>query len=87
MILSKLFGTKSQREIKKLSSEVDKINHSYKLFSEKSDESLVKKTKELRHFVISTRDEKINSVKDIVEQQILILELFREICKIDKFFN
>ena len=34
MILSKLFGTKSQREIKKLSSEVDKINHSYKLFSE-----------------------------------------------------
>ena len=31
MILSKLFGTKSEREIKKLSSEVDKINHSYKL--------------------------------------------------------
>ena len=34
MILSKLFGTKSEREIKKLSSEVDKINHSYKLFFE-----------------------------------------------------
>ena len=42
MILSKLFGTKSQREIKKLSSEVDKINHSYKLFLEKSDEDLIK---------------------------------------------
>ena len=56
MILSKLFGTKSQREIKKLSSEVDKINHSYELFSEKSDEGLVKRTKELRHFVISARD-------------------------------
>ena len=70
MILSKLFGTKSQREIKKLSSEVDKINHSYKLFSEKSDEDLVKRTKELRHFVISTRDEKINSVKDITDKKI-----------------
>ena len=70
MILSKLFGTKSQREIKKLSSEVDKINHSYKLFSEKSDEDLVNRTKELRHFVISTRDEKINSVKDITDKKI-----------------
>ena len=70
MILSKLFGTKSQREIKKLSSEVDKINHSYKLFSEKSDEDLVKRTKELRHFVISARDEKINSVKDITDKKI-----------------
>ena len=63
MILSKLFGTKSEREIKKLSSEVDKINHSYKLFLDKSDEDLVNRTKELRDFVISTRDEKINSVK------------------------
>ena len=70
MILSKLFGTKSQREIKKLSSEVDKINHSYKLYSEKSDEGLVKRTKELRHFVISARDEKINSVKDITDKKI-----------------
>ena len=62
MILSKLFGTKSQREIKKLSSEVDKINHSYKLFSEKSGEDLIERTKELRHFVISTRDEKVLSL-------------------------
>ena len=70
MILSKLFGTKSEREIKKLSSEVDKINHSYKLFLEKSDEDLVNRTKELRDFVISTRDEKINSVKDITDKKI-----------------
>ena len=70
MILSKLFGTKSEREIKKLSSEVDKINHSYKLFLEKSDEDLINRTKELRDFVISTRDEKINSVKDITDKKI-----------------
>jgi len=70
MILSKLFGTKSEREIKKLSSEVDKINQSHKLFSEKSDEDLINRTKELRGFVISTRDEKINSVKDITDKKI-----------------
>ena len=29
MILSKIFGTKSDREIKKLSTEIDKINQSY----------------------------------------------------------
>ena len=70
MILSKLFGTKSEREIKKLSTEVDKINHSYKLFSEKSDEELIDKTKELRNFIINTRDEKIELVKDIAEKKI-----------------
>ena len=69
MILSKLFGTKSEREIKKLSTEVDKINHSYKLFSEKSDEELIKRTKELKDFVVSTRDEKVESVKDISEKK------------------
>ena len=70
MILSKLFGTKSEREIKKLSTEVDKINHSYKSFSGKSDEELINRTKELRNFIISTRDEKIESVKDIAEKKI-----------------
>jgi len=70
MILSKLFGTKSEREIKKLSTEVDKINHSYKSFSGKSDEELINRTKELRNFITSTRDEKIESVKDIAEKKI-----------------
>ena len=70
MILSKLFGTKSEREIKKLSTEVDKINHSYKSFSGKSDEELINRTKELRNFIISARDEKIESVKDIAEKKI-----------------
>ena len=70
MILSKLFGTKSEREIKKLSTEVDKINHSYKSFLEKSDEELINRTKELKNFIISTRDEKIELVKDITEKKI-----------------
>ena len=48
MILSKIFGTKSEREIKKLSTEVDKINQSYDLFSNKSEEDLIVKTNELR---------------------------------------
>ncbi len=70
MILSKLFGTKSEREIKKLSAEVDKINYSYKLLSEKSDEELINRTKELRAFIINARDEKTELVKEISEKKI-----------------
>ena len=77
MILSKLFGTKSEREIKKLSTEVDKINHSYKLFSEKSDEDLINRTKELRDLIISTRSEKIESVKEITEKKIRDEEILK----------
>ena len=47
MILSKIFGTKSEREIKKLSTEIDKINQSYESFLNKSDEDLKDKTNEL----------------------------------------
>ena len=53
MVFSKIFGTKSEREIKKLSSTIDKINQSYKLLSEKPDEELIKRTAELKDFVIN----------------------------------
>ena len=65
MVFSKIFGTKSEREIKKLSSTIDKINQSYKLLSEKTDEELIKRTAELKDFVINTRNEKIKLVKEI----------------------
>ena len=65
MILSKIFGTKSEREIKKLSTEVDKINQSYDLFSNKSEKDLIVKTNELRNYVVSTRRETEESVKNI----------------------
>ena len=69
MVFSKIFGTKSEREIKKLSSTIDKINQSYKLLSEKPDQELIKRTAELKDFVINARNEKIKLVKEISEKK------------------
>ena len=57
MILSKIFGTKSEREIKKLSTVVDKINQSYDLLLNKSEEDLIIRTNELRNYVVNKRRE------------------------------
>ena len=46
MFLSKIFGTKSDREIKKLSPIINQINQFYESLSSKTDEELVEKTKE-----------------------------------------
>ena len=70
MILSKIFGTKSEREIKKLSTEVDKINQSYELFSNKSEKDLIDKTNELRNYVVNSRLEIEESVKNITDKKI-----------------
>ena len=61
MLLSKLFGTKSEREMKKLAPVIKQINQLYETLSSKSDSELLNKTKELRQFVINTRIEKIIS--------------------------
>ena len=69
MILSKIFGTKSEREIKKLSTEIDKINQSYDLLLNKSEEDLIVKTNELRNYVVNTRREAKESVKNITDKK------------------
>ena len=69
MILSKIFGTKSEREIKKLSTEIDKINQSYDLFVNKSEEDLIIKTNELRNYVVNKRREAKESVKNIIDKK------------------
>ena len=69
MILSKIFGTKSEREIKKLSTEVDKINQSYELFVNKSEEDLIVKTNELRNYVMRNRREAKESVENITDKK------------------
>ena len=66
MILSKLFGTKSQREIKKLSSEVDKINHSYKLFSENNLYEWFTLSTSVDNFFISRSDFVPNNFDKII---------------------
>ena len=55
MILSKIFGTKSDREIKKLKPIISKINHAYKSLSSKSDTDIADRTQELKKIVTSAR--------------------------------
>ena len=62
MVLSRLFGTKSDREIKKLSPTVTRINQLYESLSSKTDEDLITRTTELKEFVMNTRREKENSL-------------------------
>jgi len=62
MVFAKLFGTKSDREIKKLSNVISQINLHYEKLGSKTDEDLVLRTKELRTFVINAREEKKKSI-------------------------
>ena len=62
MFLSRLFGTKSDREMKKLSPTIKQINQYYEKLSSKSDEELVEKTQKLKEFVVKTREEKDSSL-------------------------
>ena len=69
MILTKFFGTKSDREMKKLRPTSDKINQLYKTLSSKTDEDLITRTQELKEFVINQRLEKAQSLHEDMDQQ------------------
>ena len=68
MVLARLFGTKSQREIKKLTPVIASINKIYESLSNKTDEDLVKRTAELKSFVKEARTNKEKSTKDITDK-------------------
>ena len=70
MFLKKLFGTSSQREIKKISSIVNEVNQVFESLSLKSDEELVERTKELKKFVIDSRSKVENSFDDTIDKEI-----------------
>ena len=69
MVLSKLFGTKSDREVKKLAPTIGQINQMDESLSSKSDDELVVRTEELRDFVINTRKEKVDSLPEGMDRQ------------------
>jgi len=69
MILTKFFGTKSDREMKKLRPTLDKINQLYETLSSKTDEDLITRTQELKEFVINQRLEKAQSLHEDMDQQ------------------
>jgi len=62
MLFSKLFGTKSEREMKKLAPVISQINQKYESLSTKSQNDLLNKTVELKEFVIKTRLDKEKSL-------------------------
>ena len=69
MVLAKLFGTKSDREVKKLRPSIDRINQLFESLSTKTDEELVIRTNELKEFVINARSEKENSLPSEMDKQ------------------
>ena len=69
MVLAKLFGTKSDREVKKLRPSIDRINQLFESLSSKTDEDLVNRTNELKEFVINARNEKENSLPSEMDKQ------------------
>jgi len=82
MVLAKLFGTKSERETKKLVPLINEINQFYETLSSKSDEDLANRTHELREIVINTQETKKESLPDNIsrqEQQDAILKVEQDI--------
>ena len=69
MVLAKLFGTKSDREIKKLSPTIVRINQFYESLSEKTDEDLVSRTLELKNLVINARESKEDSLSNKYDKE------------------
>ena len=67
MFLSKIFGTKSDREMKKLSPIIKQINQLYETLSSKTDGQLIEKTKELRNFVMKSRQDQESSLSDNID--------------------
>ena len=69
MIFAKLFGTKSDREIKKLAPTVSQINQFYEKLESKTDQDLISRTKELREFVVNTRLEKEKALPTTMDEK------------------
>ena len=69
MVLAKLFGTKSDREVKKLRPSIDRINQLFESLSSKTDEDLVNRTNELKEFVINARNDKEKSLPSEMDKQ------------------
>ena len=69
MFLEKLFGTKSEREIKQLSPSIDKINQYYESLIDKTDQELIDKTQQLKEFVINARKEKEDALPQDMDKE------------------
>jgi len=68
--LTKIFGTKSGREIKKISPIIQDINSIYDTLNDKNEDYLVKRTKELRNEVIKKiSEQEIKQLKNLEDKK------------------
>ena len=86
-ILKKVFGSKSDREIKTLWPFVDKINQIAETLTSKSEEELVSRTQEIRNEIISAREstEQELQEKNLTSKEQKILLQKAEQNKLDEY--
>ncbi len=77
MIFTKLFGTKSDREVKKLAPTIKKINQLFESLHAKTDGDLINRTQELKEFVINSRKEKEQSLPKDMDRKQRISEILK----------
>ena len=77
MLFSKLYGTKSEREMKKLAPVISQINQKYESLSTKSQNDLLSKTTDLKEFVIKTRLDKEKSLSESMDKKQRQSEIFK----------
>ena len=63
-LLKKVFGSKSDREVKSLYSTVEEINSIFETLGEKSDEELVARTREFQEMILSAGSHAAGEVKE-----------------------
>ena len=80
MVLKKIFGTKSERETKKLIPLIKEVNEFFETLSNKSDDDLAKRTQELRQIVINSRKAKEKSLSESLSLQ----DQKKEILKVEQ---
>ena len=80
MFLKKLFGTSSQRYIKKLMPTVDQINYMFQTLESKSDQDLINRTMELKTKV----DEARNGARNKFEKEASRLDLKKKVLEAEQ---
>ncbi|MBC8323002.1 MAG: preprotein translocase subunit SecA [Candidatus Marinimicrobia bacterium] len=86
-LLKKIFGTKSERDVKIMQPLVDDINAIYKTLDGKSDDDLVMRTSEIRNEIISARTDAKEKAeaKGLETEEFNKVTLEAETAKLDEF--
>ncbi len=71
MFLKKIFGTSSQRQIKKILPLVNQINEFYKGIQSKSDQDLMDRTKQLKKYVEEARDKEKSTIDKDLDREVI----------------